>query len=57
MRTLGKVVLTVLAIWLAISIVGFVIKGLFWLGVIGLVAFTVTAAVGAGKRSQLGDRR
>ncbi len=46
MNTFGKVLLTILAIWIAISLLGFLIKGLFWLGVIGGIAFLVTAVLG-----------
>lgn len=48
--TLGKLLLAVLAIWLLIAIIGIVIKGLFWLFVIGLVLFLITA-VTSGRRS------
>ncbi len=54
MHTLGKVVLVILAIWLAVSVLGFLIKGLFWLGVIGGLAFLVTAALGG--RTKLRSR-
>ncbi len=47
MHTLGKVILVILAIWLAVSVLGFLVKGLFWLGVIGGIAFLVTAALGS----------
>ena len=50
MQTLGKVVVVILAIWLAVSLLGFLIKGLFWLGVIGGIAFLVTAALGGSKK-------
>lgn len=49
-----QVVLIIAAIWLAITVIGFVVKGLFWLAIIGLAAFAVTAAVGAVKRKQIG---
>jgi hypothetical protein len=39
-----------LVIWLAITVVGAVVKGLFWLAVIGLLFFLATAAFGWGKR-------
>jgi len=39
-----------LAIWLAVTVIGFVIKGLFWLAVIGLVFFAATAALGWNRR-------
>jgi hypothetical protein len=39
-----------LVVWLVISVVGAVIEGLFWLAVVGLILFVLTAAVGWGKR-------
>jgi hypothetical protein len=39
-----------LVIWLVVSIVGAVVKGLFWLTVIGLLLFAVTAVLGWNKR-------
>jgi hypothetical protein len=42
-----KVLLVLIAIWIAIGIVGFIIKGLFYLFVIALVLFGITLAVGA----------
>jgi hypothetical protein len=40
-----------LAIWLVITIAGAVIKGLFWLAVVGLIFFAATAAIGWSKRN------
>ncbi|WP_324273750.1 hypothetical protein [Blastococcus brunescens] len=39
-----------LVIWLAVSIIGAVIEGLFWLTVVGLLFFVATAAIGWNKR-------
>jgi hypothetical protein len=39
-----------LVVWLVVSVLGAVIEGLFWLAVVGLVLFVLTAAVGWGKR-------
>lgn len=39
-------ILLLLAIWLVLSILGLVIKGLFWLFVIGAILFVATAAWG-----------
>ncbi len=41
-----------LVIWLVLTVVGWVVKGLFWLAVLGLLAFGVTAALGWNKRRQ-----
>jgi hypothetical protein len=39
-----------LVVWLALTVIGAVVKGLFWLAVIGLVFFLVTAVLGLRKR-------
>lgn len=46
---IGFIVL-LLVIFLALAFLGFVIKGLFWLAVIGIVLFVVTAIVGYFRR-------
>jgi hypothetical protein len=43
-------IITLLIIWLVLSILGFAIKGLVWLAVIGLVLFVATAVWGWVKR-------
>jgi hypothetical protein len=40
-----------LVVWLLITIIGTVMKGLFWLAVVGLILFLTTAALGWGKRN------
>nr|WP_042193641.1 membrane protein [Kibdelosporangium sp. MJ126-NF4]CEL20815.1 hypothetical protein [Kibdelosporangium sp. MJ126-NF4]CTQ98380.1 hypothetical protein [Kibdelosporangium sp. MJ126-NF4] len=40
------IIVTLLVIWLALSVLGFVIKGLVWLAIIGIVLFLVTGAFG-----------
>lgn len=49
---LGLIVVA-LIIWLVLAVLGIVIHGLFWLAVIGIVLFLVTAVFGAVKRSAL----
>ena len=44
-------IITLLIVWLVLSILGFVIKGLVWLAVIGLVLFVATAVWGWLKRN------
>lgn len=39
-------IITLLIIWLVLSIVGFVIEGLLWLALIGLVLFLATGVWG-----------
>lgn len=41
------IIAILLIIWLVFSILGFVIEGLFWLAVLGIVLFVATAIVGA----------
>ena len=44
---MGTVIVVLIVIWLALAVLGFVIKGLFWLAIIGLVLFVATAIFGA----------
>ncbi|WNV91224.1 hypothetical protein [Umezawaea sp. Da 62-37] len=44
-----RIIAVLLAIWLALTILGAVVKGLVWLAVIGGVLFLATAAYGAIK--------
>ncbi|WP_354575820.1 hypothetical protein [Frigoribacterium sp. UYMn621] len=46
---IGFIVL-LLVIWLVLAVLGFVIKGLFWLAVIGIILFVVTGIVGYIRR-------
>ena len=39
-----------LVIWVALVVIGAVIKGLFWLAVVGVVLFLATAAFGWMRR-------
>jgi hypothetical protein len=39
-----------LVVWLVITVVGAVVKGLFWLAVLGLLFFAATAVLGWNKR-------
>jgi hypothetical protein len=42
--------LLLLFLWVAVSIVGAVIEGLFWLTAVGIVLFLATLTVGWAKR-------
>jgi uncharacterized membrane protein len=44
------VLLVLFAVWIAITVVGFVVKGLFWLAVVGLLVAAGTAAIGTSRR-------
>ena len=48
--TMIGLIIFLLVLWLALSILGFVVKGLIWLAVIGLVLFVITAIVGYFRR-------
>lgn len=39
-------IIGLLVIWLILSVLGFAIKGLFWLAIIGIVLFVATGAIG-----------
>ena len=41
-----------LAVWLVLTVVGAVVKGLFWLAVVGTLFFLGTAALGWNKRQK-----
>lgn len=43
-------VLVLLAIWLILGVVGFMFKGLLWLGFIAIILFVATAAIGWVRR-------
>ncbi len=44
------ILVALLVIWLIVTVAGFVIKGLVWLAIIGLVLFVATAVWGFIKR-------
>jgi hypothetical protein len=43
-------IIVLLAIWLALVIIGFAIKALLWLAIAGIVLFVVTGIYGAIRR-------
>ncbi len=40
------IIITLLIIWVVLSVLGFVVEGLFWLAVVGIVLFLATGAWG-----------
>lgn len=42
-----------LVVWLVVTIIGAVVKGLFWLAVVGLLFFLGTAALGWTRRRSI----
>lgn len=51
MRDMIILVVILLALWVILSIVGFAIKGLIWLALIGIVLFIVTLIIGVLRRN------
>jgi hypothetical protein len=45
-----RILLLLLALWVALVVVGWVVKGLFWLAVAGLLFFLATLVFGAFHR-------
>ena len=45
--------IVVLVLWLILSVVGFAINGLIWLGIIGIILFVGTVAIGLVRRQKL----
>lgn len=43
-------IIALLVIWAVLAVLGFVIKGLVWLAIIGLALFVITAIVAAVRR-------
>ena len=50
MRLFLILVLVLFAIWIAMTVVGFLVKGLFWLAVVGLLVVAGRAAIGTSRR-------
>lgn len=47
-------IIALLVLWLVLAVLGFVIKSLFWLAIVGLVLFVATGILGAirGRRGR-----
>lgn len=39
-------IILLLIVWAGLSVLGFIIKGLFWLAIVGIVLFLATAGLG-----------
>ncbi len=42
-----------LVLWLVLTVIGAIVKGLFWLAVLGGVLFVATAVIGRVRRDEL----
>jgi hypothetical protein len=49
-RSVFRFLMVVLAVWVALIVVGWVVKGLFWLAVVGLLFLLGTAVLSASRR-------
>ena len=49
-----RIIVALLIIWFALSVLGFLLKGLLWLAVIGIVLFVITALAGFIRRNTSG---
>jgi hypothetical protein len=45
-----RLLLVLLLVWIAITVIGVVVKGLFWLAVVGVLFVIGTAVFGASRR-------
>ncbi|MDX3195080.1 hypothetical protein PV458_42350 [Streptomyces sp. MN03-5084-2B] len=50
------ILLALLVVWAVLVVLGIVVKGLFWLIIVGAVLFVATGAIGFVKRETLGRR-
>jgi hypothetical protein len=48
--------IVLIVLWIILAIVGFAIKGLLWLGIIGIVLALATLLISALRRSTLSKR-
>ncbi|GHG22490.1 MULTISPECIES: hypothetical protein [Amycolatopsis] len=51
------ILVALLVIWAVLVVLGIVVKGLFWLIIVGAVLFVATGVIGFVKREALGRRR
>ncbi|MCZ2818589.1 hypothetical protein [Modestobacter sp. VKM Ac-2984] len=45
-----RLLLLLLLVWVAVTVIGMVVEGLFWLAIVGLLFFVATAVLGASRR-------
>ena len=49
-RTVARFLLLLVAVWVALIVIGWVVKGLFWLAIIGLIFFVGSAVLSSSRR-------
>lgn len=47
-----KLLMLLLIVWVLFAVLGFIIKGLIWLAIIGIILFVVTSLFGWMKRGR-----
>ena len=47
---MARILLVLLGLWIALVVIGWLVKGLFWLAVIGLLFFLGTAVLSSSRR-------
>jgi hypothetical protein len=45
-----RFLLVLLVVWVVLTVIGAVVKGLFWLAVVGVLLFLATAVLGGARR-------
>ncbi|MCZ2814229.1 hypothetical protein O2W15_22605 [Modestobacter sp. VKM Ac-2979] len=45
-----RLLLLLLLVWVAVTVVGVIVEGLFWLAIVGLLFFVATAVLGTSRR-------
>ncbi|MCU1421355.1 MAG: rane protein [Microbacteriaceae bacterium] len=50
-------VIVLLVLWAILSVVGFAIKGLIWLAIIGIILFIGTLVIGLARRAMNGSKK
>ena len=50
-------VIVLLVLWAILSVVGFAIKGLIWLAIIGIILFIGTLIIGLVRRAMNGSKK
>ena len=50
MAPVARILLVLLAVWVALVALGWIVKGLFWLAVVGVLFLIGTAVFGASRR-------
>jgi uncharacterized membrane protein (Fun14 family) len=48
-ETVGLII-ALLVVWVVLAVIGFVVKSLFWLAIVGIILFIATGIFGAMRR-------